>query len=75
METQGIAEHPQTTMDQVEKIAEIHETIQHLFVDKHCMEKGEISQNTWRQYGYRAWLFIEDMIEEILSLEPKEKVR
>ena len=72
---QGIAEHPQTTMDQVEKIAEIHETIQHLFVDKHRMEKGEISQNTWRQYGYRAWLFIEDMIEEILSLEPKEKVR
>lgn len=71
----GIAEHPQTTLNQVEKVAEIHETIQHLFIDKHRMEKGEISQNTWRQYGYQTWRFIEDQIEEILSHEPKEKVR
>jgi transposase len=74
---QGIAEHPQTTLNQVEKIAEIHETIQHLFVDKHRMEKRERSAKTpgVNMDGYQAWLFIEDLIEEILKLEPKEKVR
>jgi hypothetical protein len=72
---QGIAEHPKTTIDEAQKIGEIHEAIELLFVDKHRMQRGEISLNTWRQYGYQTWLFIEELVEEMLDNGPTEKVR
>lgn len=71
----GLAEHPSTTIEEAQGIGEIHETIQSLFVDKHRMERGEISVQTWRQYGYQAWQFIEDQIEQILEGSPTKKVR
>lgn len=71
---QGLAEHAATTVEEAQKIGEIHETIQFLFVDKHRMERGEISVHTWRQYGYRAWQLIEDLIEGVLWDNPSSKV-
>jgi transposase len=71
----GIAEHPKTTIDEAQKIGEIHEAIRLLFIDKHRMQRGEISLNTWRQYGYQTWLFIEGLVEEILSNRPTQKVQ
>jgi hypothetical protein len=71
---QGLAEHSGTTMEETQKIGEIHQTIQYLFVDKHRMERGEVSVNTWRQYGYRGWQCIEDLVEELLESNPTKKV-
>jgi hypothetical protein len=71
---QGLAEHPATTIEEAQKIGEIHEAIQGLFVDKHRMERGEISVSTWRQYGYKGWQFIEGLVEEVLESNPGKKV-
>jgi hypothetical protein len=71
---QGLAEHPATTVEEAQKIGEIHEAIQELFVDKHRMERGEISISTWRQYGYKTWQFIEDLVEQVLESNPGKKV-
>lgn len=70
----GLAEHRGTTIEEAQQLGEIHEAIQDLFVDKHRMERGEISVNTWRQYGYRGWQFIEDLVEQILESNPGRKV-
>jgi hypothetical protein len=72
---QGLAEHFKTTIEEAQQLGEIHEAIQLLFVEKHRMERGEISVNTWRQYGYRGWQKIEDLIEEVLESDPGKKVR
>lgn len=71
---QGLAEHRQTTIEEAQQLGEIHEAIQNLFVDKHRMERGEISVNTWRQYGYQGWLSIENLIERVLENEPGKKI-
>lgn len=71
----GLAEHAATTMDEAQKIGEIHEAIQRLFIDKHRMDRGEITVHTWRQYGYRVWQCIEDAVEEILESNPSKKVK
>jgi transposase len=71
---QGLAEHPATTIDEAQEIGIIHEAIQHLFIDRHRMERGEISVDTWRQYGYRTWKLIEELIEEVLANDPSKKV-
>jgi hypothetical protein len=71
---QGLAEHAGTTMEEAQKLGEIHEAIQHLFIDKHRMERGEISINSWRQYGYRAWQWIEELVEQVLENNPSKKV-
>lgn len=71
---QGLAEHCGTTIEEAQQIGEIHEEIQHLFVDKHRMERGEISVNTWRQYGYRAWQHIGELVEELLDGNPGKKI-
>lgn len=34
-----------------------------------------MSVHTWRQYGYRAWQFLEEQIEEVLESNPGIKVR
>jgi hypothetical protein len=72
---QGLAEHSKTTLEEAQWLGEIHESIQHLFADRHRMEQGEISVNTWRQYGYRTWQMIEDLIEGVLESDPGRKVR
>jgi transposase len=71
---QGLAEHSSTTINEAQKLGEIHEAIQFLFVDKHRMERGEISVNTWRQYGYQGWQAIESLIEQLLENSPGKKV-
>lgn len=71
---QGLAEHPGTTLDEAQKLGEIHEAIQSLFIDKHRMERGEISTGTWRQYGYIGWQFIEDLVTDLLRSNPGKKV-
>jgi transposase len=40
---QGLADHRGTTIEEAQQLGEIHEVIQGLFVDKHRMERGEIS--------------------------------
>jgi hypothetical protein len=72
---QGLAEHRGTTLEEAQQLGEIHTEIQNLFVDKHRMEQGEISINTWRQYGYNTWQRIHDLIEEILTSNPGKKIR
>lgn len=71
---QGLSEHPGTTLEEAQQLGEIHEAIQHLFVDKHRMERGEISVNTWRQYGYQGWQYIKSMVEQVLESNPGKKV-
>lgn len=72
---QGLSEHRATTLEETQQLGEIHEAIQHLFIDKHRMERGEISINTWRQYGYQGWQYIECMVEQMLKSSPGKKVR
>lgn len=72
---QGLAEHAATTLEETQLLGEIHEAIQGLFIDKHRMERHEISVSTWRQYGYCVWQQIEDLVEEILVSGPGKKVR
>lgn len=71
---QGLAEHKRTTIEEAQQIGEIHEAIQHLFMDKHRMERGEISTHSWRQYGYRTWQYIEELVEQVLESNPSKKV-
>jgi len=71
---QGLSEHPGTTLNEVQQLGEIHEAIEHLFIDKHRMERGEISINTWRQYGYQEWQYIESLVEQLLRSNPGKKV-
>jgi hypothetical protein len=69
-----LAEHKATTIKEAQQLGEIHEAIQHLFIDKHRMESGEISIHSWRQYGYRAWQYIEELVEQVLDSNPSKKV-
>ena len=71
---QGLAEHAKTTLAETEVLGEIYDSIQHLFIDKHRMERGEISVNTWRQYGYQLWQDLQECVEELLVSKPGEKV-
>jgi transposase len=72
---QGLAEHRWTTIEEAQRIGEIHAEIQNLFIDKHRMEQGEISVNTWRQYGYETWQNIQDLIEQALESNPGKKIQ
>lgn len=71
---QGLAEHSKTTTVETEKLGEVYDSLKHLFVDKHRMDRGEIGVNTWRQYGYQLWQHIEDCVGELLATRPGEKV-
>ena len=70
----GLSQHSGTTLGEVQKIGEIHDAIQHLFIDKHRMERGEISVNTWRRYGYQGWQYVKEIVEELLESNPGKKV-
>lgn len=52
---QGLAEHPATTLEETVKLGNLHDRIRSLFIDKHRIDRGEISASTWRQYGYTVW--------------------
>ena len=71
---QGLAEHPATTIEETELIGNIHDSIQQLFIDKHRLVLGEISVSTWRQYGYRIWQHIEELVEDALENGLSKKV-
>ena len=71
---QGLAEHSKTTIMETEQLGEVYDSLQQLFVDKHRMDRREISINTWRQYGYQMWQHIEGYVEEVLTRKPGEKV-
>lgn len=71
----GLAEHPATTVANAGHLGEIYDALQQLFTDKHRFERKEISETTWRQYGYATWGFIEEKIEEILESQPRKKVK
>ncbi len=71
---QGLAEHSKTTTVEAGQLGEIYDSLQQLFIDKHRMNRGEISINTWRQYGYQLWQQIEESVEEVLTSKPGEKV-
>lgn len=70
----GLAEHANTTPEEAQVLGEIHDAIQSLFIDKHRMDRGEISEGTWRQYGYQAWLCIEEMVDELHGNNTSKKV-
>ena len=70
---QGLAEHPKTTSVETEQLGEVYDSLQQLFVDKHRMDRGEISVNTWRQYGYQLWQYMEGCVEELLTSSPGKK--
>lgn len=72
---QGLAEYPSASISQVELLGEIYDNLQLLFRDKHRLERGEISLSTWRHYGYATWGFIEEKIQKVISISPKDKVR
>lgn len=71
---QGLAEHSKTTSIETEQLGEVYDCLQQLFVDKHRMDRGEIGVNTWRQYGYQLWQYIEGCVEELLETSPGKKV-
>lgn len=72
---EGLADHPLTTLQEAQQLGELHEGIQLLFVDKHRLDRNEISESTWRQYGYRAWQHLKELVEKILEGNPSKKVR
>jgi hypothetical protein len=49
--------------------------LQKLFKDKHCLEKGLISQSTWQQYGYLNWRYIQDELQELQGWSSTKKLR
>jgi len=71
----GLAEHPTTTLFNTGLLGEFYDTLQMLFRDKHRLDRGDITESTWRQYGYAAWGFMKDKVEEVLSSDPGEKLR
>ena len=71
---QGLAEHSKTTSVETEQLGEVYDCLQQLFVDKHRMDRGEISVKTWRQYGYELWEYIEENVEELLESRPGKKI-
>ena len=61
---QGLAEHPGITNDETQKLGELYDEITALFADKHRLIRGEISESTWRQYGYQRFAYIKEKLEE-----------
>lgn len=72
---QGLAEHAGTTLVETAKLGEFYDTIQELFHDKHRMDRGEISVQTWRQYGYSKWAYLRELVEGLLESDPSAKVQ
>ena len=71
----GQAEHPGVSCEDTQALGWIHDRLQELFVDKHRFEKGEISKNTWKQYGYAKWITIEEELEKLVVNGSTKKLR
>ena len=72
---QGLAEHPATSLNETAQLGDLHDAIRALFVDKHRMDRGEISVSTWRQYGYSSWGSLREDTEDIVDHGSSKKVR
>jgi len=72
---QGLAEHPTTTMEETAELGRIYDMVQELFHDKHRLDRREISESSWRHYGYAIWEDIRDTLESILNGQPSAKVK
>jgi len=70
----GLAEHPSTTLGETAQLGDLHDAIQGLFVDKHRMDRGEITISTWKQYGYATWKSIREDTEAIARKGSSKKV-
>lgn len=66
----GAAEHPSTKVAETQLLGEMHETLQGLFHDKHCYERGKLKRPTWLQYGYRKWQFMRETVDTLLEQKP-----
>lgn len=64
---QGIAEHPEVSMEETQALGSVHEAIQGLFRDRHRVENGDITAATGRQYGYQKWAWMRETVEELLE--------
>lgn len=71
----GLAEHRSTSLNEVEDLGELYDLILELFHDKHRLDRSEISEGTWRQYGYQTWNDIRYHIEEKLASSSKKTRR
>ncbi|MBS4171176.1 hypothetical protein NEOC95_001917 [Neochlamydia sp. AcF95] len=49
--------------------------MQELSKDKHRLEKGQISQSTWQQYGYLNWRYIQEELQELGCWSSTKKLR
>ncbi|BBI16871.1 hypothetical protein NCS13_1_0676 [Neochlamydia sp. S13] len=49
--------------------------MQELFKDKHRLEKGQISQSTWLQYGYLNWRYIQEELQELQCWSSTKKLQ
>lgn len=71
----GQAEHPGISYEDTERLGVVYDTLQELFVDKHRVEKGEIAESTWRQYGHARWRDIQDELEVLIENSSSKKLR
>ena len=61
---QGLAEHPAITNMEAQTLGELYDEFKALFVDKHRLIRGEISESSWRHYGYEHFNYIKEILEE-----------
>ena len=71
----GQVEDSGITCSDTERLGELYDTLQELFIDKHRAQRGEISALTWRHYGYRKWRQIQEMVEELTIVGSTKKLR
>jgi len=62
---EGLAGHPGITEAQAQELGELYDEIKALFAEKHRLMQGEISESTWRQYGYLRFNGVQEILEEI----------
>jgi hypothetical protein len=55
---QGAADLAATSIEEAQKLGEIHTLLQKLFHDRHRYERQEISKTTYLQYSARNWALI-----------------
>lgn len=72
---QGQAERPEVSFDDTQRLGTVYDTLHELFRDKHRTERGEISESTWRQYGYLKWQYIQEDLEILLINGSTKKLR
>jgi len=71
----GQAAHPATTCKDTQSMGEIYDSLQELFIDKHRAMRKEISESTWKQYGYAKWAYIKNRLEDLKIHGSTKKLR